>query len=1016
MSVKIVKLTFSFFFILFLTVINAEEKMVVRFSAPDKTLLSEFPPEKYDIAAYKPGEFLDLVVTRSEYEELVKRGFDIQITQTEDRLRKNLKMRTDRDLTGYRDYEDLEIELQQIESQYPNICKLYDIGKSWGKVYSDSGNSNYNDYSHEIWAMKVSDNVEIEEDEPSVYYMGVHHAREPISLEVVMAILLHTLGNYGINDTITNNVNNSQIWFIPLVNPNGHRIVTEQIDLWWRKNIRDNNENGQFDNYNGHGPDGVDPNRNYGFEWGLVGASDDWNSAVYHGPEPWSEPEIMAMRNLLESHQFVTGISYHSYSELVLFPYGYQYGAIAPDHYALEELATDMAITIPAEGGGHYTPQQSLQLYPCMGTTDDYSYGVQGTFAFTIELGTQFIPPADEIDDICNGNIEAAMILLDRVNWQTLTGHISDAATGNPIVAEIFIDGIDNTGSFRYPYQSDEQFGHYYRLLQTGSYNVSFSAYGYISQTINVAVTSDDITLVDVAMTPAQSFTVTGTVTDGDSGEPIEHATVEILNTPVFPDTTDSSGQYALVDVYDGTYIFRVSKIGYAVLTEEVTVSYGNNIINFELYESDIEDFETGDFSRYPWEFAGYIIQWPNVNPIEDFTIIDTIDVSWSITTDDAYEGVYSAKSGDITHNQASFMSVTADVLVDGDIEFYYRVACEYSSSGNYFYDGLIFYIDDVEMGRYQPTPSGGTPWTYVSYPVSSGSRTFSWAYVKDGSDGSTGMAEDCAWLDYIIFPPSEMIAEDVSLTMTPLNPPVEIPAGGGSFSFDVSMVNNRDMDLSFNAAIMVELPNGSSYGPVLGPVTVNMVANGTIDVTLSQWVPGAAPSGDYTYTGYLFYSSTDIIDSDGFGFTKLGTIQGAGIAEEWRGYYADAGVAVGENDMWTVDGIYREDGTLITGSMAADERSLPVSFALYQNYPNPFNPVTTIKYELPNDLYITINIFNIRGEKVTELVSGVQTAGYHQVIWNGKNLSGKSVSSGIYIYSLSAGEFHSVKKMLLFK
>ena len=1016
MNFKIIKLTFSFFFILFLTVINAEEKMVVRFSAPDKTILSEFPPEKYDIAAYKPGEFLDLVVTRSEYEELVKRGFNIQVTQTEDRLRKNLQMRTDRDLTGYRDYEDLEIELQQIESQYPNICKLYDIGESWGKIYSDSGNSNYSDYSHEIWAMKVSDNVEIEEDEPSVYYMGVHHAREPISLEVVMAILLHTLGNYGINDTITNNVDNSQIWFIPLVNPNGHRIVTEQIDLWWRKNIRDNNENGQFDNYNGHGPDGVDPNRNYGFEWGLVGASDDWNSAVYHGPEPWSEPEIMAMKNLLESHHFVTGITYHSYSELVLFPYGYQYGAIAPDHYALEELATDMAITIPAAGGGHYTPQQSLQLYPCMGTTDDYSYGVHGTFSFTIELGTQFIPPADEIDDICNDNIEAAMILLDRVNWQTLTGHISDAATGNPVVAEIFIDGIDNTGSFRHPYQSDEQFGHYYRLLQTGSFNVSFSAYGYISQTINVAVMSDDITLVDVAMTPAQSFTVTGTVTDGDSGEPIEHATVEILNTPVFPDTTDSSGQYALVDVYDGTYIFRVFKIGYGVLTEEVSVSYGNNIINFELYESDFEDFETGDFSRYPWDFAGYIIQWPNINPIEDFTIIDTIGVSWSITTDDVYEGVYSAKSGDITHNQASFMSVTADVLVDGAIEFYYRVACEYSPSGNYFYDGLIFYIDDIEMGRYQPTPSGGTPWTYVSYPVSSGSRTFSWAYVKDGSDGSTGMAEDCAWLDYIIFPPSEMISEDVSLTMTPLNPPVEIPAGGGTFDYNVMMVNNTDIAQTFYAVLFADIPNGSQYGPISPtPYLVQLPAGGTIDVDLTQNVPGNAPAGVYTYYCLVGTGYNSIIDSSGFTFTKLGTAQAGGIGE-WISYYRDSNIAMRENDMWTVDGIYRENGTLIYGSMAADERLIPLSFALYQNYPNPFNPVTTIKYELPEKSYININIFNIRGEKVTELVSGVQMAGYHQVIWNGKNLNGKSVSSGIYIYSLSTDEFHSVKKMLLFK
>ena len=429
-----------------------------------------------------------------------------------------------------------------------------------------------------------------------------------------------------------------------------------------------------------------------------------------------------------------------------------------------------------------------------------------------------------------------------------------------------------------------------------------------------------------------------------------------------------------------------------------------------------LEDFETGDFSRYPWDFAGYIIQWPNINPIEDFTIIDTIGVSWSITTDDVYEGVYSAKSGDITHNQASFMSVTADVLVDGAIEFYYRVACEYSPSGNYFYDGLIFYIDDVEMGRYQPTPSGGTPWTYVSYPVSSGSRTFSWAYVKDGSDGSTGMAEDCAWLDYIIFPPSEMISEDVSLTMTPLNPPVEIPAGGGTFDYNVMMVNNTDIAQTFYAVLFADIPNGSQYGPISPtPYLVQLPAGGTIDVDLTQNVPGNAPAGVYTYYCLVGTGYNSIIDSSGFTFTKLGTVQAGGIGE-WISYYRDSNIAMRENDMWTVDGIYRENGTLIYGSMAADERLIPLSFALYQNYPNPFNPVTTIKYELPEKSYININIFNIRGEKVTELVSGVQMAGYHQVIWNGKNLNGKSVSSGIYIYSLSTDEFHSVKKMLLFK
>ncbi|HHE38846.1 MAG TPA: hypothetical protein ENL20_09780 [Candidatus Cloacimonetes bacterium] len=477
--------------------LSAEEKVVIRFEYPTAQVLKEFTPEFYDIASFKPGQYLDIVVTRSKYEELLNRGYKIKIVQTEQQLKQNLKDK--RELTAYRNYNEVLTELQLIEANNPTICKLYDIGETWGKEYSDNGNSNYDIYHQEVWALKVSDNVLVEEDEPGVYYMGTHHAREPISCEVTMAILNHILDNYGTDPTITDNVNNSQIWFIPLVNPNGHKLVIDEYDVWWRKNIRDNNENGYIDSY-----DGVDPNRNYGWEWGPVGTSDDWSSDVYHGPEAWSEPEIVAMKNLLESHHFVTGITYHSYSELVLFPFGYNDGVIAPDHDALEELAIEMAVTIPSAYGGNYTPQEAWELYPCMGTTDDYSYGQHGIFSFTIELGTEFIPPGNEIQGICDDNIQAAMILLDRVNYQTLTGIITDSETGLPIVAEIYIEGIDNTGVYREPYQSDELFGRYYRLLETGNYDVTFSADGYFSQTFeNVSIISGDTTILNVSLEAA---------------------------------------------------------------------------------------------------------------------------------------------------------------------------------------------------------------------------------------------------------------------------------------------------------------------------------------------------------------------------------------------------------------------------------------------------------------------------------------------------------------------------------
>ena len=404
----------------FLT-LTGQDKMIVRIQSPDKGDYSEFLKKGFDIAAYKEKEALDLVVTTEGFNKLLAMGYKAKVIQTEQQIKDNLIV--GKDLAGYRTYNDLLTELQQIETNHPGICKLYDIGDSRGKEYYTGGNSNYINYNHEIWALKVSDNVNVEEDEPYVYYMAEHHAREPISLEVNMYILNYIVSNYGTDPDVTNWVDNTQIWFMPLVNPNGHKIVTDEDDLWWRKNIRDNNANGQLDD---DSYDGVDPNRNYGWHWGGTGSSGSPGNDTYHGPSAFSEPNIQAMKNMIDNYHFVTGITYHSYSELVLFPYGYDNNTTAPDHDALQELATDMAVTIPAAGGGHYTPQESWQLYPASGTTDDYSYGERGIFSYTVELGTEFIPPSNEISGICQDNLQAALILLDRVNHSTLTGIVRD--------------------------------------------------------------------------------------------------------------------------------------------------------------------------------------------------------------------------------------------------------------------------------------------------------------------------------------------------------------------------------------------------------------------------------------------------------------------------------------------------------------------------------------------------------------------------------------------------------------
>ena len=160
-----------------------------------------------------------------------------------------------------------------------------------------------------------------------------------------------------------------------------------------------------------------------------------------------------------------------------------------------------------------------------------------------------------------------------------------------------------------------------------------------------------------------------------------------------------------------------------------------------------VEDFETGDFSNYPWQFSG--------------------NADWTIDTN-AYEGNYCAKSGTINHNQTTSIILTLNVLCDNEISFYRKTSCEDvgSSTGNY-YDYLAFFIDGEEMDKW----AGETPWGLVTFEVSTGNHTFEWMYHKDVAVVG---GQDCVWVDYILFPPfePEVSTDDMSVipSITKLN------------------------------------------------------------------------------------------------------------------------------------------------------------------------------------------------------------------------------------------------------
>ncbi|MDI6855349.1 MAG: M14 family zinc carboxypeptidase [Candidatus Thermoplasmatota archaeon] len=321
--------------------------------------------------------------------------------------------------TAYHSWDELVAELQQVATDHKSIAKLLSIGKTWE--------------GRDIWAVKISDNVELDEDEPAVIYNGAHHAREWLSIEVPLYIINYLTDGYETNLTLKNLVDCNEIWVVPCVNPDG-RVYDGTDDPSTAKSWRKN----RFPN--GDGSFGVDINRNYGYKWGGAGSGGRTSAQDYRGTAPFSELETKAMRDLALREKFVFEIAYHSYGELILYPWGCTSSPVPePDYTVFKTIANKMSELIPnnAGGGTKYTVKQSSDLYITSGGDHDWLYAEVGTFAFAIELypkqsaaGT-FYPDPAKIPIVCQDNIEAALYLAKIASnpYQVLPYHVNVTCT-----------------------------------------------------------------------------------------------------------------------------------------------------------------------------------------------------------------------------------------------------------------------------------------------------------------------------------------------------------------------------------------------------------------------------------------------------------------------------------------------------------------------------------------------------------------------------------------------------------
>lgn len=330
-----------------------------------------------DMRELSDGRFeVSLALTRAERARLQSRNVPVTLFRTDDGLTPAQaadKILQEGGYTVYRPYDgegNIEAEIRQLAEDYPGHVKLVEIGRSFE--------------DRPILALKVTADANETPDgaRRATFYNALQHAREWIAIETNRRLARHFIENFGVDDEITNLLNDIELWFVIVANPDGYQYTFQEGARYWRKNKGDNNGDGVFD----PNVDGVDPNRNFDGHWGYdnQGSSPNMGSDVYRGPGPNSEPMTQATVSLLESVEFSFLINYHSAAELLLYPEGWQDKTETADHTIFTSLAGDRANSA-VEG---FAPMLSSGLYITNGETCDYAHSKHDVLCYTPELST----------------------------------------------------------------------------------------------------------------------------------------------------------------------------------------------------------------------------------------------------------------------------------------------------------------------------------------------------------------------------------------------------------------------------------------------------------------------------------------------------------------------------------------------------------------------------------------------------------------------------------------------------
>ncbi|RMF10014.1 MAG: T9SS C-terminal target domain-containing protein [Candidatus Neomarinimicrobiota bacterium] len=420
----------------------------------------------------------------------------------------------------YHTLQEIYAELDSLESvpEYQDIFRVDTIG------YSQQDNL-------PLVAAVISDQVQQEEDEPRVLFVGQVHAEEILGVEAVLKLLEDLLNpepSQVMHAAILRQ--NLEIWIVPTANPEGLNVVYDGLDYSYRKNKHDFSPDGPWPNgifdYDpaiGNDVDGVDLNRNFDFNWifgdgflELDGSSYGAHYDYYRGPAPFSESETRALRDLALEKHFVFSIIFHSsrsgnFSEKVFT--SWRWGGVkeSPDFPIMKSIGDELASRIIKENGsGTYLSKVSTSRN---GKAHDWFYKETGCFQYLIECGTANLQPDSAlIEDTALRLQPPLYYLMDRAigyqeNAAQITGIVYRADQPTVPLEGVEVDLLEHRGGVLTPRTTDG-FGRYRRIVTAGSYQVRFRKDGFAPQQFLVTANNSAITTLDVYLTPLPEYTV----------------------------------------------------------------------------------------------------------------------------------------------------------------------------------------------------------------------------------------------------------------------------------------------------------------------------------------------------------------------------------------------------------------------------------------------------------------------------------------------------------------------------